>query len=209
MQTEKIYGCYNFGIESEVDITGDVVSVSLQGIYKPSICLTALGPALAARALNLAAGSYVLRFSLEDRVDEYEVTVTDEAMAVSVVDADFTGPLTLLTWRYPRESFAYLCGTKTETSWICDAFLDSLLWTGRLGEFEFPDSGDIPYPRASSGHYYDTPARYFQYETEADFDSAGALLASYSREVISQHEGVGIYLVNWRNKWFRSWQLEE
>jgi hypothetical protein len=205
MNTEKIYGCCNFEISSVVSRAGNQVSVVLQGIYEPSICLPAPGPATAAKALELAAGSYDLRFRLEDRVDEYEVTVTEDALAVREVAAGFTGPLTLLTWRYPRKSFAYLCGTMTETSWICGAFLDSLLSTGRFVEFAFPDSGSIPYPPASDGHYYDMPARYFRYETEAAYDTAGAVLGRYSREVVSQQLGVGLSLLNWRQKWYRSW----
>jgi hypothetical protein len=205
MNTEKIYGCCNFEIWSKVFRVHDRVSVDLQGIYKPWICLTSLGPATSTDALELATGSYHLRFCLEDRADEYEVTVTADAVAVHEVDADFTEPLTRLTWRYPRNSFAYVCGTMTETSWICGAFLDSLLSTGRFAEFVFPDSGSIPYPLASSGHYYDAPARYFRYVNEADYDTAGAVLGRYSRDVLSQQHGVSLYLLNWRQKWYRSW----
>jgi len=110
-----------------------------------------------------------------------------------------------LYWRYPPNSFAYLCGTTIETSWICDDFLDSMLYHVSIIEFEFPDSGEICYPRASQGHYYDMPARYFFYEREADFDSAGAVLKRYTEQVISQYSGVGIHLIGWNNKDYMSW----
>jgi hypothetical protein len=205
MSTEKIYGCYNFDIRSLIHQAGTQVAVVLQGIYKPDLCMTAAGPATAAQALELAPGTYHLRYWLGDLVDRYDVTVTDDAIVVREVAAGFTHPLTYLTWRYPPKSFAYLCGTMTATSWICGDFLDSLQATGRFVEFAFPDSGSIPYPSESAGHYYDMPARYFRYETKADYDTAGAILGRYSRDVISQQQGVSLSLVNWKHRQYRSW----
>jgi len=209
MHTETIYGCCNFEIATEVEITGDIVSVALQGIYEPLVCLTALGPASAYLALDLTPSDYAFRFCHRGRLEQYRLTITDEAIITSGADADVTEPLALLTWRYPRESFCYLCGTTTETSWICDAFADSLMLSGRLSEFTFPDSGNIPYPRTSSYNQYDMPARYFRYATEADYDSAGAVLGRFAEGVLSQHPGVIISLRNWRNKFFRSWQMDD
>jgi len=205
MNTEVIYGCCNFQIRSNLCCVHDRVSIDLMGIYQPSLCLTAIGPATSAAALELRKGTYHLRFRLNNRVDEYDLIISDEALAIHEVKADFTEPLTVLTWRYPPRSFAYVCGTMTENSWICDEFLDSLLSTERFVEFAFPDSGSIPYPVASSGHYYDAPARYFRYTSEADYDTAGVVLGRFSREVLSNQKGVSLYLLNWRQKWYRSW----
>lgn len=209
MHTEKIYGCCNYGLESEVRIAGNVVRIRLRGVYKPDVCLTALGPAQGAHVLKLAPGKYDFRFCLGCDTDRYEVTITDEAIAVRELSAGFMESLSQLRWRFPHESFCYLCGTRTETSWICDAFLDSLMATGRFVEFTFPDSGDIPYPQGSAGHYYDMPGRYFRYTSEADFDTAGAILERYSQEVISQQPGVGLSLWNWKYKRYLSWLMDD
>lgn len=209
METEKIYPCFNYHIESKISVFSNTINVRLCGIYIPWICFTALGPARSTQVLELAPGEYDLRFLLGCGADRYEVTITDEALVTTERSAGFTEPLSRLTWRYPHESFCYLCGTTTETSWICDAFLDSLTARGLFVEFAFPDSGDIPYPRASEGHNYDMPGRYFRYTNEADFDTAGAILERYSREVISQHPGVSLSLWNWKNKRFLSWLMED
>lgn len=209
METEKIYGCYNFTIEFELRHCGHTVWVNLLGVHKPSLCLTALGPARAASRLDLPTGVYRLRFTLADSADEYELAITDSSISIADSDSSFTRAQTCLTWRYPPESCAYLCGTTTETSWICSDFLDSLLNAVRFEEFQFPDSGAVPYPMLSMGHYYDMPAMYFRYAAEEDFDSAGAVLERYTRTVISQHSGVGLSLVNWKNKSYSSWLFED
>jgi hypothetical protein len=204
MTTEKIYMCYNFEIRREIRRVGSRVGIELLGIYRPSICATAPGPATSADPLTLPAGRYELLFTVGDHVDRYDLTVTDDALAVRTVAADTTEPQTLLTWRYPPRSFAYVCGTRPENSWIYGAFLDSLVSTGRFTEFTFPDSGTVPYPLASGGYYVNPPARYFRYASEADFDSAGALLDRFSRQVIPDELGAGISLVSWRQKKYRS-----
>jgi hypothetical protein len=141
-------------------------------------------------------------------MDRYEVFVKKSSIEVTgfvSLFTKFTEPEFEVFWRYPQNSFVYLCGTKTETSWIGDDFLSVLLSEVNLEEFKFPDYGEICYPRSSQGHYYDMPARYFIYKSEEDFDKAGEILKSYNESVISSYSGVGISLTNWKNKYFYSW----
>lgn len=209
MKTEATYGCCNYKIVSYVISADDKVTINLMGIYEPEICLTAIGPATSSTPLDLNPGTYRLQFRYKDRIDEYKLVVTNESLAVGEIWTSFTDPMTLLAWRYPHRTFAYVCGTMTDNAWICDDFLDLLLSTDRFVEFSFPDYGSIPYPAASSGHYNDTPARYFRYETEADCDTAGAILGRYSREVLADQSGVTLYILNWRQKWYQSWMLDD
>lgn len=209
MVTEKTYGCCNYRIETGVFVTRRAVYVSLEGIYKPSICLTAIGPASSVRYMQLSPGTYSLNFLHDDRVETYELVITDDAIRIDGEGSFLTEPEARLTWRYPPKSFAYLCGSTIETSWICDDFADSLLSTGLFSEFSFPDSGEIPYWRSTGGYYYNMPGRYFLYESEADFDTAGAVLERYAKEVTSQYIGNGITLRNWKDRWFVSWMLED
>jgi len=138
-------------------------------------------------------------------VDRYEVKVTKASIEVHKIFPIFTETEFEVFWRYPRNSFVYLCGTMTETSWICDDFLSVLLRGVDLEEFKFPDYGEISYPRSSQGHYYDMPARYFIYKSEGDFDKAGEILKSYNESIISSYSGVGISLTNWKNRYYYSW----
>lgn len=207
MATQSIYGCCNYSIVARTCFDGATFEVNLQGIYIPDICLTALGPATFRRPVNLPTGTFEFIISSADTIDRYEVTITETSISLQAIETRFTIPRSTLVWRYPENSFACVCGTMEETAWICGDFADSLLAMPNLQSFVFPDSGTVPYPTESSGHWHDDPARYYLYENESDYDAAGELLRRYSLETIAQYSGVTIYLVNYRNKWFRSWQF--
>ncbi len=208
MATEKIYGCYNWSIISKIMVQGNKVLIDLLGVYVPEICLTALGPAISTSFLDISNGKYLLYFSSKNIIDRYVLTVTDSSIKITEDVSQFTKPKFELFWRYPPSSFAYLCGTTTETSWICEDFLDTLLSEINLKEFQFPDSGEIAYSRSSMGYYYDMPAKYFFYENEKDFDKAGEILKSYTQNVIIQYSGIGISLISWKNKKYLSWLFD-
>lgn len=208
MTTEKIYHCYNWSIISEITIMSNKILIDFLGIYVPLVCLRAFGPATSTSFLNISNGEYSLYFSYMNDTDGYILTVTDSFISITDDVSHFTEPEFNLFWRYPPNSFVYLCGTTIETSWICEDFLDTLLSEIDLEEFQFPDSGEIPYPRSSMGHYYDMPAKYFFYEKDEDFDKAGEILELYTRNVIAQYSGVGISLINWKKKGYFSWLFD-
>ena len=206
--TEKTYSCCNWSIISKVTAQSDKISIDFLGIYVPEVCLTAVGPAGSTSFLNISTGVYSLCFSYRNITDRYVLIITDSSIKINDDVSQFTQPKFRLFWRYPSNSFAYLCGTTTETSWICEDFLDTLLSEIDLEEFQFPDSGEIPYPGSSMGHYYDMPARYFFYEKDEDFDKAGEILKSYTQNVIKQRSGIGISLISWKNKRYLSWLFD-
>ncbi len=209
MVTEKIYPCCNWSIICDVIVDGNIVSVDFLGIYIPEICLTALGPAHYTSFLDIPEGEYSLYFTYKGVVDAYVLTVTDSSIKISGnVSPEFTKPKFYQFWRYPPNSLVYLCGTTTETSWICEDFLDTLLSEVNLEQFQFPNSGKIPYPCSSDGHYYDMPAKYFFYEKDEDFDKAGKILESYTQNIIAHYSGIGISLINWKNKEYLSWLFD-
>jgi len=208
MATEKIYPCCNWSIISKVTVWSNKISIDLLGIRVPEIGLTALGPAKFTSFLDISEGEYLLYFSYRNVIDRYVLTVTDSSIEITEYVSQLTKPKFKLFWRYPPNSFVYLCGTTTETSWICEDFLDTLLSEIDLEEFQFPDFGEIPYPRSSDGHYYDMPAKYFFYKKDEDFDKAGEILESYTQNVISQYSGIGISLISWDNKKYFSWLFE-
>jgi hypothetical protein len=205
MSTEKIYGCFNYTIQSRISILGNIILVDVSGIFMPEVCFTALGPARSRSVLPISPGQYSLRFSWNGKKDRYALTLTDSSIAIAQQEANFTNPTADLFWRYPQSSFAYLCGALVETSWICDDFLDTLRSEISLEEFRFPEFGVIPYADSSNGHYYNMPAKYFIYNSEEDFDKAGDLLKAYAKRVTKNYSGVGLSLINWKNLQYLSW----
>jgi hypothetical protein len=206
MQTKKVYGCCNFRILSGLVQVGDELTVNINGIQTPGICLTALGPAGGSHLLALPEGTYSLAFAhgLHPK-DSYTLIVTQASFEVKTHGSSFTEPVYTIYWRYPADSFVYVCGTTADTAWIYDDFLSVLRSQVELEEIRFPEYGERCYPRASQGHWVDMPARYFTYKTEADFDKAGEILKSYSESVLSQYSGADIFLTNWKDRSYRSW----
>lgn len=208
MVTEKTYPCYNWSIRSQVMVQNREILVRVFGVYVPEVCATAIGPAAWSSFLDISTGEYSVYFSYRDMTDRYSLVVTDSSLEITEHISQFTKPKSELLWRYPPNSFTYLCGTTTETSWMCQDFLDTLLGEIDLKEFQFPDSGEIPYPCSSAGHHYNTPATYFFYERNEDFYKAGEIMKSYTQNVIMQHSGIGISLIGWKNQRHLSWLLD-
>ena len=209
MQTEQTYGCINFSILADVDSKPGIITVTIRGIHKPEICLTAFGPATYRNTLPLSPGAYQLLVRNGSASDRHTLEVTGTSIRMTAGTSTVSIVSSTLSWRIPVRSFAYLCGTTVETAWMCESFRDSLLRIPSLREFTFPDSGDAPYPAASTGYWHNDPAKYFSYVTEADYDSAGAMLKRYTRQVIGDRQGIGLSLVNWRNIPFMSWVFSQ
>ncbi len=210
MRTEKIYPCLNYRIENRVTQQGSQITLMIQGIrLSGEVCLTALGPARASRFFDLAEGEYQLKIVWGRSTDSYLLNVTADKLELRPRQTSFTSPEFTCFWRYPENSFVYLCGTMPQNGWIYQDFLDTLQRHLDLQEFEFPAGCQTCYPAASSGHYVDWPARYFYYQSEADFRQAGELLRTYVRERIADEPGVGISLINWKNQSYHSWLMDQ
>jgi len=208
MLTEKIYPCYNFSIVADVNVRPGLITIDLQHVLEPAVCLTALGPATVEKQLNIPAGTYALFIKSHQGTDMHALEVTSTYFQIRAGTSTVSTPQASLVWRVPERSFAFICGTTSETGWICADFADSLTALPGLTEFSFPDSGYVPFwPPSSDGYWHNEPARYFKYNSEADYDLAGAMLARYKRDVIRDQQGLGLWLVNWHNKKYQSWMM--
>jgi len=208
LETEAHEPCANYSLETRISRPGGSLVVDVRGVHRPDVCLTAVGPATFQTDLDLANGAYDLRFQVDGATETYGLVVTDTSLEISGPGGARTSPQATLVWRFPERSFAAVCGTTVETAWICPAFRDTLLAIPTVARYTFPPSGRKPYPESSEGCcWHNPPADYFTYATEAAFDAAGARLAAYSRAVVSQHQGVLIHLMSWRNQQFMSWLL--
>ena len=206
MSTEKVYPDIQRSIAADVRAVWPLVSVDIRGIQCPDVLFQTPGPASSCWPLYLGDGQYLCQLSYGWDSDWYGLTVTDSYIRLSVIEGSFTESASDLYWRHPVNSFAYICGTTEEDTWVYDDFMDSLTSRVSLVEFQFPDSGEIPYPRSSAGHYRDMPARYFRYQSDIDFGKAVRVLEEYSKNVLRRHPGVGIMLVDWKNRRHTSWE---
>lgn len=203
MVTEKIYSIHNFSIISHRWINGNKIIIDLMGIKTPEFFQPLYGPARSTSFLNIHEGEYLLYFSYKDTTDIYTLIVTDSSIRVVEDTLKFTVPEFTLFWRYPPNSFIYLCRTPEETSWIYSDFLDTLMNEITFKEFQFPDSGINPYLPYGDRYYY-MPAKYFFYEKDKDFDKAGEILKSYTQDITVHYSDIEISLRNWKNKTYSS-----
>ena len=205
LETEKEYGCGNFHIDTRWTPVGRTIRVELLRLSRlDGGCALPpeFGPAADAFFLDLNPGDYTLAFTRNGDLNTFHLSVTTSSISTDPDSAAFTGAQHPLRWRKPPRSFVCLCATMTNTSWICEDFVNKLSEVVPLTEFRFPESGQAPYPTTSTGHDYDAPARYFLYGNEADYARAGDFLELYAHDVIGTNMDIGIALSNWRNERF-------
>jgi hypothetical protein len=204
LTTEKIYPCYNYSIATSVQYDRNRIEVNIYGIAVPNICLTALGPARSSIKLNIPDGTYRLIFNSAGYTDEYRLIISQQSVKIETVISTNTNITTPLYHRYPEKSFVYLCGTTLADIALCSMFIDTVASVIKIDQFEFPETGVIPYNTASQGYHYNMPAKYFYYQSEADFDRIGSIMKSFKDTYIKDKQGIGIQVTNWRNKYFYS-----
>jgi len=206
MSTDKVYSDGGRTIAAGVRAVGPCVSVDILGVQCPNVLYQVPRPAESSWPLYIGDGLYLCQVAYGWDSDWYALAVTDSYIRLSVIEGSFTQTAPDLFWRHPVNSFAYVCGTTAEDTWIYNDFLDSLTSRVSLTEFQFPDSGIVPYPRSSNGYHRNMPAKYFRYQNDSDFEEAGRVLSEYSKNVLGQHQGVGIRLVDWKNRHHLSWK---
>jgi hypothetical protein len=207
LKTEKIYECSNFGISSSYNIRGDRIEILVNGIYEPEICLTALGPAVTKYQIGDLKGTFNVTIRSQRFTDEFKLVIDenfiriegDGSQNITVKDRYFN--------RYPERSFVYLCGTTLADTALCRMFIDTVKSVINIQQFEFPETGVIPYPAVSQGYQYNMPAKYFRYENEDDFMRIREIMKSFKDAYIKDKQGIGISVQNWRNVSFFSWVL--
>ena len=205
MRTTTEYPCANFRIEYATNVTRNRIEIRLLGRSIGSVCLDAIGPARATFFLDLDVGEYQLVFDHENRSATFQLTVTESSFKTFALQQGFARSEFAEYLRYPPRSFAYYCGTTLETGWMCDGFVDKLLQTVPLEEIFFSPPGQVPWSSQTSGYWHDTPARFFRYESDADYQAVGAALQQFTAETIRDGQGIGLSTLSWRNEKFMSW----
>jgi len=207
LKSEKIYSCYNYRIVTDYKIVFNTININIIGIDKPDICLPAFGPANGRIKLGKLFGVYEIKIHGVEFDNNYNLLISDSLIIIDGNETPYTNPLIHFLYRYPKNSFAYLCGTTLTDTTICKGFIDTLKSVINITEFSFSDIAEIPYPFSSQGHYYDANARYFYYENEEEFGKIQEVMKSYKKTHFPNDDGVGLTIINWMNKKFHSWLL--
>src|SRR5207247_1691535 len=100
LATEEQYPCANYRLESDLGIQGNKLRVDISGrVTIGQTCLTAIGPAQFRAVLPLADGAYALELARGGLTDRYILTVTEAAIDIATLSAQFTRPT---AQRFPR-----------------------------------------------------------------------------------------------------------
>jgi hypothetical protein len=199
--TKEIFPCINYSIGTSEFINGTELIIRFDKIVNPGACATAIGPAT--KYIDLAQNINKLTFINGKTIDKYDITIDSQKVKINLIKSHFTTSLYDTTFRYPENSFAYICGTNTTN--IYTDFLNILLANASLKEISFQGEGRIPYPISTSGHRVNHKTRFFKYTSFSDFESLGQTLTNYKNANITPNSGVTIALKSWNNSNHFSW----
>lgn len=107
-----------------------------------------------------------------NQIDSYSVNINTRRVGIFTRATEFTDLLLSISFRYPKNSFAVICGTNLEQTDLCANFLEKLDDVQSLSSYGFPGNGNIPYPDTSSGNWNNTVSRYFIYDDENMLEEA-------------------------------------
>lgn len=201
--TTKIFPCMNYGLVTSKFIHDNELIIRFDAIYKPGLCLTALGPATS--YIDLTENTNIITFINGKTIDKYSIEINQEKVSISPIASNFTSSPYSNTFKYPQNSFAYVCGTNTNNTDIYYDFLTVLKQNPNFTEFEFKGDGRIPYPESSDGHWVNHPSKFFIYKDYQEFENLKSVLRSYSSENIEKNSGVSIAIYGWDNVQYYSW----
>lgn len=202
----EIYPCATFSFITTEFKKGSELIIRFDTIYTGDLCLTAFGPAIS--YVDLAENIDRITFLNGSVIDTYTIEINEEKVTLSTIENNFTNSLYDKTFKYPENSFAYVCGTNTTNTEIYTDFLSVLEQDPNLNAFNFEGEGRIPYPEISSGHWANHPAQYFTYSDLAAFKILKTTLHDYTTAHIEKNSGATIALYGWNNLRYFSWRSE-
>lgn len=192
--------CANNLIYNRIYMSGTELEIEIEGYNKSGSCMGDPAPATGLVPIYLENGEYDLKLTYKDDTDLYSLVLTDSTIRVSPAGAAvFSTPNDELYWRYPKNSFAVLAGTHTDSLALYTQVFDSLETNFNLTEFIFPDSGATPYPDSLNGYDVNYPTRFFKYTQDEDMVDAGNFIQRFGRTNISNFAENRFVLFDWRN----------
>lgn len=201
--TRDKFPCHNYSLITTQSIEDNELIIRFEKISVPTICLTAIGPAIS--YIDLPEKINKVIFINGNIIDKYSIKIDKEKVSINIIENNFTSLLFNQTFRYPQNSFAYVSGTNTDDTEIYDRFLEVLRENPNFTEFEFEGEGRIPYPTISDGHWVNHASKYFLYTDYEEFQNLKLILENFSRENIEENSGASISIYGWNNISFHSW----
>lgn len=118
--TEKQFLCINYSLVTTQFIDGNEFIIRFDEIIAPEVCLTASGPAIS--YIDLPENISKITFINGDIIDKYSIEISQEKISILQIEKNFTNYLYNKTFRIPEKSFAYVCGTNTDNTYIYKDF---------------------------------------------------------------------------------------
>lgn len=203
LTTTEIFPCINYGLVISKFIRDNELIIRFDAIYKPGICFTAMGSAIS--YVDLSQNTNIITFINGKTIDKYSIEINQKKVSITPIARNFTSSTYANTFRYPLNSFAYVCGTNTNNTDIYYDFLTVLKQNPNFTEINFEGEGRIPYPESSDGHWVNHSSKYFIYTDDKEFENLESILRSYSIENIQKNSGASIAIYGWNNVQYYSW----
>jgi len=204
--TIKQYPCFNYDLLTTVTSQQDELIIRFDDVEIGPVCLTAIGPARTSVMLPEKT-KYLVLINGTD-IDEYEIDITEQEINLIPQSTSFSQLNYTKIFRYPKDSFALMCGTNIDNTHLCGDFYNILADSVDISEFEFHGDGKIPYPDSTSGNWRNNASLFFTYSSFEEYIKAGNLLENFSINNLTPNDGVSIYMSSWNNKHFRSWMFD-
>lgn len=207
MLSEKSYPSTSYYFAVNHRVVGRRILIGVDGIKIPGAGNCMVGPIGKRIKIGRIHGAYELTIRGRDFENEYAVNISDSLITIEGTETPDTKPSITSIFRYPKNSFAYLCGTTLQDSSLCEDFIDTLKSVINVTEFKFLDIAESPYPPAGNGNHYNAEPKFFYYKSEEDFEKIEDVMRTFKRDHFPDNNGVSLRIINWMNKRVRSWLL--
>ena len=158
LATERIYGCCDHQLNSDVKIQGDTIIVEVKNVHKCGHA-GAEGPATFSKDLGKIEGDYQLVLRHKSKEDKYNLKITKDKIEINPIISTFTVfNQSNILFRVP-ENVIWIdcghydrvgCGGNQEYIKICDRFFKEPL-ISNLQSFE-PEEGEYAVKWFNKGH---------------------------------------------------------
>jgi len=185
--TDDVYSCVNYTIGTSIEKNNGVTTIKFKGIYAPSLCLTANGPATSTVTLGEATDSVInLLVNIEGAESIGKIRMTD-----TTFEADFSTLKELKfvyneLHRLPEKTIWGMVGYHAEaTSALVQSFEDSLqyygstellLGKGQYGYFEIDSTHAVVVPSNHGFNFAST----FIYHYEGASSVLGRMMRNFN-----------------------------
>ncbi len=208
-RTARIYPCYNFGIGRTLQKRPGRITILFQGIIRPGLCLTALGPARTTVELgSLETGTYELDIRVENRQSLGQLLVSDEYYEVNFHNRNQLRFDYDRLYKVPEHTIWGRIGYHAaSTQHLAESFLDSLQLAGasekefshgQYGYFFIGEDGEVKPPQYPGTRFVKT----FIFHYQDDVAILEQLVKNYG---IHYHDSLSIRLYTDKGEIFRSW----